>query len=260
MAGRKSGAAQGDPRLEIHAQLGYVFLMTAQDSLKREAAGRALEFVTSGMKLGLGTGSTAEAFLELLAPRVRGGVTVDCVATSERTAQMARTLGIPLGDLDALAPLDLTIDGADEADRDLSLIKGGGAALLREKIVAASSKAMIVIADESKLVARLGKFPLPVEIVDFGHDTTVTRIGNAAVALGYANVPIAQRMKDGSAVKTDSGNFLYDCAFGAIRDAKALAAALSAVPGVVEHGLFVGMATTLVIAHPGEVEIIQKNP
>ena len=113
--------------------------MTAQDSLKREAAARALEFVTSGMKLGLGTGSTAEAFLDLLAPRVRGGVTVDCVATSERTAQMARTLGIPLGDLDALAPLDLTIDGADEADRDLSLIKGGGGALLFEKIVAAAS-------------------------------------------------------------------------------------------------------------------------
>ncbi len=124
------------------------------------------------MKLGLGTGSTAEAFLDLLAPRVRGGVTVDCVATSERTAQMARTLGIPLGDLDALAPLDLTIDGADEADRDLNLIKGAGAALLREKIVAASSKAMVVIADETKLVARLGKFPLPVEVVAFGQGST----------------------------------------------------------------------------------------
>jgi ribose 5-phosphate isomerase A len=113
--------------------------MIAQDSLKREAAAKALDFIASGMRLGLGTGSTAEAFLELLAPRVRGGVSVDCVATSERTAQTARTLGIPLGDLDVLAPLDLTIDGADEADRDLNLIKGGGAALLREKIVAASS-------------------------------------------------------------------------------------------------------------------------
>ncbi len=234
--------------------------MTAQDSLKREAAARALEFVQHGMKLGLGTGSTAEAFLELLAPRVRGGLALDCVATSERTAQMARTLGIPLGDLDALNPLDLTVDGADEADRDLNLIKGAGAALLREKIVAASSKAMVVIADESKLVARLGKFPLPVEVVAFGHATTAYRIRAAASVLGYADLPTVRRLKDGAAVRTDSGNFVYDCAFGAITDVKVLAAALSAVPGVVEHGLFVGIATTLVIAHPGEVEIIQKSP
>jgi len=233
--------------------------MTAQDLLKREAAARALDFVTPGMKLGLGTGSTAEAFLELLAPRVHGGLSVDCVATSERTAKMARTLGIPLGDLDALAPLDLTVDGADEADRDLNLIKGGGAALLREKIVAASSKAMVVIADESKLVARLGKFPLPVEIVAFGHGATVSRIKSAAASLGYENLIVTQRMKDGAAVKTDSGNLVYDCAFKAITNAKALAAGLSMVPGVVEHGLFVGIATTLVIAHPGEVEIIPAS-
>jgi ribose 5-phosphate isomerase A len=233
--------------------------MITQDSLKRDAAGRALDFVHDGMKLGLGTGSTAEAFVELLAPRVRGGLRVDCVATSERTAQMARTLGIPLGDLDALAPLDLTVDGADEADRDLNLIKGGGAALLREKIVAASSKAMIVIADESKLVAQLGKFPLPVEVVMFGHGATAARLRMAVSALGYQNAPVTQRMKDGVAVKTDSGNVVYDCAFGAIRDSKALAAALSAVPGVVEHGLFVGIATALVIAHPGEVEIIRAS-
>jgi ribose 5-phosphate isomerase A len=230
--------------------------MTAQDSLKREAAVKALDFVTSGMKLGLGTGSTAEAFVELLAPRVRGGLAVDCVATSERTAQLARTLGIPLGDLDALAPLDLTVDGADEADRDLNLIKGGGAALLREKIVAATSKAMAVIADESKLVARLGKFPLPVEIAMFGHGATAARIRSAAGALGYTNLVVAQRITGGVAVKTDGGNLIYDCAFGAIADAKALAAALSAVPGVVEHGLFVDIATMLIIAHPGEVEII----
>ena len=233
--------------------------MTAQDSLKRDAAAKALDFVQHRMKLGLGTGSTAEAFLELLAPRVRGGLEVDCVATSERTAQLARSLGIPLGDLDALAPLDLTVDGADEADRELNLIKGGGAALLREKIVAASSKAMVVIADESKLVERLGKFALPVEVVVFGHGATAARIANAVAVLGFANVPVTQRMKDGAAVRTDSGNFVYDCGFGAIRDAKTLAAALSGVPGVVEHGLFVGIATTLVIAHPGEVEIIPAS-
>jgi ribose 5-phosphate isomerase A len=233
--------------------------MTTQDSLKRDAAARALGFVQHGMKLGLGTGSTAEAFVELLARRVRGGLDVDCVATSERTAQMARSLGIPLGDLDALAPLDLTVDGADEADRDLNLIKGAGAALLREKIVAASSKAMVVIADETKLVARLGKFPLPVEVLMFGHGTTAKRIEAAVAKLGYTNVPVKPRMRDGEPVRTDSGNLVYDCAFGAIKDANALAAALSAVPGVVEHGLFIGIATTLVIAHPGEVEVIPAS-
>jgi ribose 5-phosphate isomerase A len=173
---------------------------------------------------------------------------------------MARSLGIPLGDLDALAPLDLTVDGADEADRDLNLIKGAGAALLREKIVAASSKAMVVIADETKLVARLGKFPLPVEVLMFGHGTTAKRIEMAVAKLGYTNVPVKPRMRDGGPVRTDSGNLVYDCAFGAIKDVKTLAAALSAVPGVVEHGLFVGIATTLVIAYPGEVEVIPASP
>jgi ribose 5-phosphate isomerase A len=231
---------------------------STQDSLKREAAAKALEFVTAGMKLGLGTGSTAEAFVDLLGPRVRGGLNVDCVATSERTAQKARALGIPLGDLDALAPLDLTVDGADEADRDLNLIKGGGAALLREKIVAASSRAMVVIADETKLVARLGKFPLPVEVVAFGHTATAQRIAAAAAALGYADLEVRARTKDGAPVRTDSGNLIYDCAFGAIKDASALAAAMSGVAGVVEHGLFVRIATTLLVAHPGEVEVIQR--
>lgn len=232
--------------------------MTDADSLKRAAAAKALDFVSDGMKLGLGSGSTAEAFLELLAPRVRGGLRLDCVATSERTARRARTLGIALGDLDALAPLDLAIDGADEADRDLNLIKGAGAALLREKIVASSSKAMIVIADESKLVARLGKFPLPVEVAAFGCGTTAKRIRAAAAALGYADLQVAPRLKDGVAVRTDGANLIYDCAFGAIVDAAALAQALCAIAGVVEHGLFVGIATTLVIAHPGEVEIIPR--
>lgn len=230
----------------------------SQDQLKRAAAAKALEYIEPGMKLGLGTGSTAEAFLELLAPRVRGGLALNCVATSERTAAKARTLGIPLGDLDALAPLDLTIDGADEADRDLNLIKGGGAALLREKIVAASSKRMVVIADETKLVARLGRFPLPVEIVLFGHAATAARVKSACAALGYPDMSIQPRAHEGAPVRTDSGNMIYDCAFGAISDAGKLAAALSGVPGVVEHGLFIGIATTLLIAHPGEVEVIQR--
>src|SRR5581483_9499803 len=212
-------------------------------ALKRAAALKALDFVTDGMKLGLGTGSTAEAFLELLAPRVRGGLKVTGVATSERTAQKARELSIPVADLDTVAPLDLTVDGADEADRDLNLIKGGGGAHLREKIVAASSRRMIVIAEESKLVARLGRFPLPVEVAPFGHSTTAARITNAAAKLKYAHVPLALRRKDGAPFKTDGGNYIYDCGFGAITDAAALASALSAIPGVIEHGLFVGLAS-----------------
>ncbi len=228
-------------------------------ALKRAAAAKALDFVQPGMKLGLGTGSTAEIFLELLSPRVRGGLDVIGVPTSEKTASKARALGISLAALDDLAPLDLTIDGADEADRELTLIKGAGGALLREKIVAASSKRMLVIADESKLVARLGKFALPVEVLEFGHKTTALRIAAATAALGYAGVPITLRSRDGATVRTDSGNLLYDCVFGAITSAAKLAQALADIPGVVEHGLFLGLATTLLIAHPGEVEVIERG-
>jgi ribose 5-phosphate isomerase A len=227
-------------------------------SLKRAAAAAAIGLVQEGMKLGLGTGSTAEAFLDLLGPRVRGGFKVIGVPTSERTAQKARALGITLGTLDELAPLDLTIDGADEADRNLDLIKGGGGALLREKIVAASSRRMVVIADEAKLVARLGKFPLPVEVTDFGHRTTLGRIRIALAELGFQNVTISQRMKDNAPFKSDSGNLIYDCGLDVIPSAPKLAAALSAIPGVVDHGLFVGIAKTLLIAHPGEVEMIER--
>ena len=228
-------------------------------ALKRAAAAKALDYVQPGMKLGLGTGSTAEIFLDLLAPRIRGGLNVIGVPTSEKTAAKARALGISLAPLDDLAPLDLTVDGADESDRELTLIKGAGGALLREKIVAASSKRMVVIADDSKLVARLGKFPLSVEVLEFGHKTTAARIAAAAAALGYAGVAITLRSRDGAAVKSDSGNVIYDCAFGAITSAPRLAQALSDIPGVVEHGLFLGLATTLLIAHPGEVEIIERG-
>src|SRR3954470_8882958 len=192
--------------------------------LKRAAALRALKFVESGMRLGLGTGSTAEIFLELLAARVQEGLRITGAATSQRTALKARTLGIPLVPLEEVAPLDLTIDGADEADRNLDLIKGGGGMLLREKIVAASSKKMLVIADETKMVPRLGKFPLPVEVVEFGHKSTMARLSAAFAALDYPAVPMSLRQKDGEAFKTDSGNLIYDCAFGAIQNAPKLAA------------------------------------
>lgn len=235
--------------------------MTDSDpaALKRIAAVKALDFVTDGMKLGLGTGTTAEAFLEVLAPRVKGGLKIMGVASSERTAQKARALGIPMDELDKQAPLDLTVDGADEADRNLTLIKGGGGALLREKIVATSSKKMVVIADDTKLVAKLGRFPLPVEVSTFGHATTAARIMAAARKLKYAHVPLTLRMKGEETFKTDGGNYIYDCAFGAINDAHALAEAISDIPGVVEHGLFVGIASALIIARPEGAEVIERK-
>jgi ribose 5-phosphate isomerase A len=233
--------------------------MTDQNALKRAVAAKALDYVQDGMKLGLGSGSTAEMFVEMLAPRVRGGEKLLCVPTSEKTAVLARKLGFTLASLDDLAPLDLTVDGADEADRNLDLIKGGGGMLLREKIVAAASRRMVVIADESKMVPRLGKFPLPVEVVEFGHKSSVARLNAALAAAGYANVPMTLRQKDGGAFRTDGGNVIYDCAFGVIQNAPKLAAAISAVPGVVEHGLFIGLATTLLIAADGEIEVITRT-
>lgn len=235
--------------------------MTQHDpaTLKREAAIKALDFVQPGMKLGLGTGSTAEAFLDVLAPRVKGGLAIISVPTSERTAERCRQLGIPLSTLEQLAPLDLTIDGADETDHVLNLIKGGGGAHLREKIVAVSSKRMIVIADETKLVDPLGKYPLPVEVIPYGQTTTLDRMKRAFAALGYADIPIVRREKDGAPFKTDSGNVIYDCAFGAIKDAAKLATALDGITGVVEHGLFIGIASALVIAGETGVKVIERK-
>ena len=232
--------------------------MTDQNALKRAVAAKALDYVQGGMKLGLGSGSTAEIFVEMLAPRVRGGEKLLCVPTSEKTATLARKLGLTLAPLDDLAPLDLTVDGADEADRNLDVIKGGGGMLLREKIVAAASRKMIVIADESKLVPRLGKYPLPVEVVEFGHKSTAARLNTALAAAGYAHVPMTLRQRAGATFKTDSGNVIYDIAFGVIQNAPKLAGAISAVPGVVEHGLFIGIATTLLIAGPGDIEVITR--
>ena len=232
--------------------------MTDQNALKRAVAAKALDYVQDGMKLGLGSGSTAEIFVEMLAPRVRGGEKLLCVPSSEKTATLARKLGLTLASLDDLAPLDLTVDGADEADRNLDVIKGGGGMLLREKIVAAASRKMIVIADETKLVPRLGKFPLPVEVVEFGHKAIAARLNEVFAALGYKQIRMSLRQKDGELFKTDSGNLIYDCHMGAIQSTAKLASAIRTVPGVVEHGLFVGIAATLIIAGPGEVEVIEK--
>jgi ribose 5-phosphate isomerase A len=230
--------------------------MSADDQ-KRLAAERALTFVTSGMKLGLGTGSTAAHFVIGLGERVRAGhLDVVGVPTSEATHKLAIEHGVPLTTLDETPELDLTVDGADELDTSLQLIKGGGGALLREKIVASASERMVVIADETKLVDRLGKFPLPIEVVAFGQRATALAIERAAKALGLDPV-IHLRMGSANApYRTDSGNLIYDCDLKAIPDPAALADALSAIPGVVEHGLFIGLCSAAVLAGPAGVRVI----
>jgi ribose 5-phosphate isomerase A len=235
--------------------------MSNSDSaaLKRAAAARALDYVEDGMKLGLGTGSTADLFLELLGERLtERGWTIVGTPTSQRTADKARGLNIPLADLDDIGALDLVVDGADEADHALNLIKGGGGALLREKIVAACGKRMLVIADESKLVKRLGAFPLPVEVVRFGHGSTARRIAAAVEALGCIDIAPKLRLKDGAPYVTDNGNYIYDCPFGSIPDPPLLARHLSAIPGVVEHGLFTGMASALILAGANGVRVLER--
>ena len=226
-------------------------------ALKVEAARAALGHVGSGMRLGIGTGSTAEAFVRLLAERVEDGLKVIGVPTSERTAALCLKLGVPLSSLEETPELDLTIDGADEVDADLSLIKGGGGALLREKIVAAASKRMIVIADRSKLVPMLGRFPLPIEVNRFGLKATELAIGGAAASLGLAG-PLVLRTRDGTPFVTDGGHLIIDASFGRIPDPRALSGALHAIPGVVEHGLFLGMASAAILAAPDGIEILGR--
>jgi ribose 5-phosphate isomerase A len=234
--------------------------MTAQnpDDAKRLAAAAALDLVTPGMRLGLGTGSTARAFVDLLGARVAQGLEVLCVPTSEQTRAQAEGLSIPLTTIDATPELDLTIDGADEFDSKLRLIKGGGGALLREKIVAAASRRMIVIADSSKAVATLGKFPLPVEVVRFGVEATRRLILKQAEATGAAGAIVLRKSAQGEVFVSDNGNFIVDCHFGALPDPDRLAQLLSAVPGVVEHGLFIGVATAVISAGPQGVEVFGR--
>jgi len=226
------------------------------DALKRAAAAKALEAVRPGMKLGLGTGSTAAHFVDLLGARVREGLDVVGVPTSERTRAQAEVLGIKLATLDELPRLDLTIDGADEFDAQLRLIKGGGGALLREKIVAAASRSMIVITDASKRVKTLGAFPLPVEIDRFGARATTLHVEALAAELRLAGAITLRRTQDGHAFVTDGGHVILDCAFGAIPDPETLAARLAAIPGVVDHGLFIGLASAVVIADRDGVRVL----
>jgi ribose 5-phosphate isomerase A len=224
---------------------------------KLRAAERALGYLEDGMLVGLGTGSTAAKFVDLLGRRVKEGFEVTCVATSEGTRLQAERLGIALTTLDDVPFLDLTVDGADELDADLRLIKGGGGALLREKIVAAASKRMIVIADRSKLVPMLGRFPLPIEVNRFGLKATELAIGRAAASLGLAG-PLALRTRDGTPFVTDGGHLIIDASFGRIPDPRALSGALHAIPGVVEHGLFLGMASAAILAAPDGIEVLGR--
>ena len=214
---------------------------------KRAAAEAALHYVKPGQKLGIGSGSTAEEFIHLLGDAVAKGLQITGVATSERTADLCRKLNIPLSTLDEMPRLELTIDGADEIGPGLSLIKGGGAALLREKIVAGASDQMIVIADDSKVVDQLGAFPLPIEINRFGCNATIDAIVLHAGKLGLTG-PIRMREVDNRPLVTDGGHWLVDASFGRIVDPWALSAALLDIPGVVQHGLFLGMAKLAIVA------------
>lgn len=231
--------------------------MTTSDQQKAEAALKALDFVEHGMRLGLGTGSTAAKFVDLVGARVAEGLELLCIPTSEATRVQAEGLGIPLTTLDETPSLNLTVDGADELDDALRLIKGGGGALLREKIVAAASDRMVVIADDSKHVSVLGQFALPVEVERFGHHATHLRVQEQIQEAGLSGGVGFRETGAGDLFVTDGGNYILDCALGTIPDPETLASRLNALPGVVEHGLFLGMATAAIVAGPAGVRILE---
>jgi len=233
-------------------------LLVNMDELKRQAAGRALEHVREGMRLGLGTGSTAKHFVELLGERVRAGLGIIGVPTSEATRDDAIRCGVPLTTLDDVDRLDLTVDGADEIDPALNLIKSGGGALLREKIVAAASDRMIVIADDSKWVEVLGRFPLPVEVIPFGLAATQRAIGKAFAQSGVSGQMMVRKGRDGHVFVTDGGHRIVDAHLGRISDALLLSWLLAAIPGVVEPGLFIGLATVVMLAGPQGIRVIER--
>lgn len=232
----------------------------AADLAKRAAAAMAVTMVTGGMRVGLGSGSTAAWFTRLLAERMAAeGLRVTAVPTSSGTARLAAELGVPLTRIDAVERLDLTVDGADEFDPALNLIKGGGAALLQEKIVAAASARLVIIADPAKRVPRLGVFPLPVEVVRFGWPVTRKAIEAALRPLGLGGRRTSVRQGNAGPLVTDEGHHIIDLHLEEIPDVPALAAALTAIPGVVEHGLFVGMTDCVILGHPdGAAEVLRR--
>ncbi len=229
------------------------------EELKRAVGEAALDHVTHGMRLGIGTGSTANAFIRALASKVADGLEIIGVPTSVRTANLCHELNIPLSSLSEHPQLDLTIDGADEIDPHLNLIKGGGGALLREKIVAAASRDMIVIADDTKLVPALGAFPLPIELNEFGHRSTILKIEEIAKSLGLSGELKIRTNADDTPFITDGGHLIVDASFGRIDDPSRLAHALVSIPGVVEHGLFNGMASRAIIATAEGIRLVSKS-
>lgn len=233
--------------------------MSETDAAKARAAAAALDFVEDGMVLGLGTGSTAKHFVEMLAEEVADGLVVRGVPTSEETRRLAEAHAIPLIPVDTVERIHLTVDGADECDPEGRLIKGGGAALLREKIIADASEQMIVIADESKAVERLGAFPLPVEVTPFGYTITAKKVFDALVRSGVERPKLTVRegLRAGHPLVTDGGNHIIDCLCGVIPDPEAMAARLSTIPGVVEHGLFIGLARTVIFGTADGVDVIE---
>jgi ribose 5-phosphate isomerase A len=237
--------------------------MTAElspiDKAKFVAAKRAVEYVESGMKVGLGTGSTAAWMVRCLGERVREeGLKIVGVPTSTRTAELARQVGVPITSLDDAKWLDLTIDGADEFDPNLALIKGGGAALLQEKIVATASDQMIVITDAAKEVAQLGAFPLPVEVIPFGWQTTKALIEEMLVGMDVLNRDVTLRMNGDSPLVTDEANYIVDLHLKRIGNPRQLALVLNQIPGVVENGLFIDICDIVVIGH-GDGRVVVRD-
>ena len=225
----------------------------ANDQEKEAAARASLRFVKDGQVVGLGTGSTAAYFIRLLGDEVKRGLRIRGIPSSDRSREQAASLGIPLTTLDECQRIDITVDGADEFDPQLRLIKGGGGALLREKIVASATRQLVIVADASKKVAVLGKFPLPVEVIKFAQAVVVKKIE----ALG-AKVSL-RREADGKPYLTDENNHILDCRFEKIPDADGLARELSDMPGVVEHGLFIGMANLVLVAHGSKIVELRRE-
>jgi ribose 5-phosphate isomerase A len=231
----------------------YIVPGMANDQEKEAAARASLKYLEDGQVVGLGTGSTAAYFIKLLGEKVRNGFRIRGIPTSDRSRELALSLGIPIITLDDSQEIAVTVDGADEVDPQLRLIKGGGGAMLREKIVASATKKLVIVADASKQVARLGKFPLPVEVIRFAQTLVTKRIE----ALG-ANVTV-RKNPDGSPYVTDENNHVLDCRFGEIRDPDGLARRLSEMPGVVEHGLFIGMASVVLFARGSEIVELKRQ-
>jgi ribose 5-phosphate isomerase A len=227
--------------------------MLSQEEMKRVVGEYAAELIQPGFVTGIGTGSTVYYFIHALAKRVQEGLTITATVTSQKSASLAKELGIAITDLNEIDTIDITIDGADEADNQLQLIKGGGGALLQEKMVAAASRKLVIIADSTKIVNQLGVFPLPVEVIPYGWKQTLRHIA------GLSCNTIKLREKEGKPFITDHGHYILDCQFRKIENPSQLSVQLNSIPGVVENGLFINMASSIITSNPdGTIKIITK--